>query len=745
MACRLRRTAWALWLLCAVGSTATAQTATPAAADTATARPRIGLVLSGGGARGGAHIGVLKVLEELRVPVDMIVGTSAGSIVGSAYASGLPLKDIETEMQGLSTSTLFHDVSREDTPYRRKADDAINYLGPEMGLSLNGLSLPKGAVAGVSLEAVLRRLTRRQASTNFDRLPIPFRAVATDLASAEMVVISQGQLALAARASMAVPGAVNPVEIDGRLLVDGGLKRNLPVDVARKMGADVVIAINIGTPLLKRQQITSLLSVTDQVLRILTDANVELSLKELTPRDVLIKPDLKDISSSAFDRLREASMQGELAAREASAQLARYSLSEPAYQAHLKLRERTEGDAALVIDEVRVVGTRVVNPEVVLAAMETRAGAPLDVQQLDRDIKRIYSRGDFESVNYTLTEEPGEGRVLIAEVTEKSWGPNFLRFGLSLSSDFEGNSLFNLLASHRWTWLNALGAEWRNDLQLGQTDRLMSEWYQPLTERQHAFVAPRIELADEPFDLYNPESDKRLARFRRQSSEFGLDLGTPLGNGGEARLGVVRGRVRFADDTSFVPASDLAGRTQVGGVLARLRLDRLDSLSFPRSGYAADARVFFSRPDLGADDDYTKAALSVQAATHWGPHVLRAAVRAGGNLKAGSLPGHELFKLGGFLQLSGYQTGQLLGTDMRFGRLIYNYRLSGPGFLDGMYAGASLEAGRISDLDLLGAAPRTRRGASLYFAIDTPIGPFYLAYGAGDGGNRAAYLFLGQP
>ena len=744
MVCRLSRTAW-LAVLIGVAFAASAQTSPPLVADATTARPRIGLVLSGGGARGGAHIGVLKVLEELRVPVDMIVGTSAGSIVGSAYASGLPLPDIETEMQGLSTSTLFHDVSRDDAPYRRKADDAINYLGPEMGLSLNGLSLPKGAVAGVSLEAVLRRLTRRQSSTSFDRLPIPFRAVATDLASAEMVVISQGQLALAARASMAVPGAVNPVEIDGRLLVDGGLKRNLPVDVARKMGADVVIAINIGTPLLKRGQITSLLSVTDQVLRILTDANVEQSVRELTPRDVLIKPDLKDISSSAFDRLSEASRQGELAAREASVQLSRYSLSEAAYLAHLKARARSEGDVAQVIDEVRVVGTRVVNPEVVLAAMETKAGAPLDPQQLDRDIKRIYSRGDFESVNYTVTEEPGEGRVLIAEVTEKSWGPNFLRFGLTLSSDLEGNSFFNLLASHRWTWLNALGAEWRNDVQLGQTDRLMSEWYQPLTERQRAFIAPRVELADEPFDLYNPDNDKRLARFRRQSSEVGLDLGTPLGNGGEARLGVVRGRARFTDDTSFISASELSTRVQVGGVLARLRMDRLDSLSFPRSGWAADLRLFFSRPDLGADEAYTKASLAVQGATHWGPHALRAAVRAGGNLKDGSLPPHELFKLGGFLQLSGYKTGQLLGTDMRFGRVVYNYRLSGPGFLDGMYAGASLEAGRISDLALLGATPKTRHGGSLYFALDTPIGPFYLAYGVGDGGNRAAYLFLGQP
>lgn len=742
MHCGPLNAALGLALLWAGG--AAAQGAGPSL-DSNAARPRIGVVLSGGGARGGAHIGVLKVLEELRVPVDVIVGTSAGSIVGSAYASGLPLKDIEEEMKGLSTATLFRDVSREDAPYRRKADDATNYLGPEMGLGLKGLSLPKGAVAGVSLEAVLRRLTRRQVSTNFDRLPIPFRAVATDLASSEMVVISNGQLALAARASMAIPGAVNPVEIDGRLLVDGGLKRNLPVDVARRMGAEVVIAINIGTPLLKRDQITSLVSVTDQVLRILTDANVAQSLKELTPRDVLITPDLKNITSADFDRLGEASLQGELAARGATEQLVRYSLSEAAYGALLQSRARARGDTALTIDEVRVVGTQAVNPDVVLAAMETQAGSHFDPERMDRDIKRIYSRGDFESVNYTLTEEPGEGRVLVAEVNEKSWGPSYLRFGLSLSSDLEGNSAFDLLASHRWTWLNARGAEWRNDLQLGHTNRFKTEWYQPFTSHQRAFVAARAEALDEPFDIYDPDSNKRLLRYRWRASEIGLDAGTPLGTAGEGRVGLVRGRVRLVDDTSLVNLPEVGQAQQIGGVLVRVRVDRLDSLRFPRDGYAGDASVFFSRARLGATDVYTKAALSLQAATHRGPHTLRAAVRAGGSLKEGNLPDYELFKLGGFLQLSGYQTGQLLGTEMRFGRVVYNYRLSGPGLLDGMYAGASLEAGRVSALQIGNSRGKLHRGGSVYFALDTPIGPFYLAFGVADGGNRAGYLFLGQP
>lgn len=726
--------------------TAQAQTAassTPAV--TAAARPKVGLVLSGGGARGGAHIGVLKVLEELRVPVDVIVGTSAGSIVGSAYASGLPLAEIEVEMKGLSTSTLFRDVSRIDAPYRRKADDNVNYLGPEMGLNAQGIALPKGAVAGVSLEAVLRRLTRLQNTSNFDKLPIPFRAIATDLASSEMVVIAHGQLALAARASMAVPGAVNPVEIDGRLLVDGGLKRNLPVDVARQLGADVVIAINIGTPLLKRGDIHSLLDVTDQVLRILTEANVTQSLKELTERDVLIAPDLKDIGSTAFDRLSEASAAGEAAARAVTDKLARLSLSDAAYAALRRQRANAPGDEALKIDEVRVVGTRVVNPDVVLAAMDTQAGDKVDAQRLDRDLKRIYSRGDFESVNYSLIDEAGTGRVLQIEANEKSWGPNYLRLGLSLSSTLEGNAFFNLQASHRATWLNALGAEWRNDVQLGHTSALHTEWYQPLTTAQRVFIAPRLEAIDEPFDLYDDDTKKRLARFRRRGYEFGLDVGVPIGTAGEGRLGFVRGRVELADDTSFVPASFLAIDRQIAGVLGRVRVDHLDNLRFPREGYAGELRVFMSHTALGASDNYTKAQVSLQGATHSGPHTLRGAVRLGGNLRSGPLPDHEILQLGGFLSLSGYQTGQLLGKEMRFARVVYNHRLARPGFLDGMYAGASLEFGRIGDAVFGTERARLRRGNAIYFALDTPIGPFYLAYGVGDGGNRSAYLFLGQP
>ena len=727
----------------AAGPTSAAGATTGTRDEPAGARPRVALVLSGGGARGGAHIGVLKVLERLRVPVDLIVGTSAGAIVGAAYASGLPLDSIEREMKRLSTATLFRDLSRDDMPYRRKVDDNLNLIGPEIGIGRDGVALPKGAVAGVALEAVLRRLTERQASEDFDRLPIPFRAIATDLASSEMVVLRRGSLSRAIRASMAIPGAVNPEEIDGRLLVDGGLKRNLPVDVARALGAERIIAVNIGTPLLSRREITSVVSVADQMLRILTEANVEKSLAELRPTDILIAPDLGTLSSADFDRLSEAAAVGEAAAASLADRLRPLALDELAYAQRVLARTGAREPRDVTVSAIRIEGARTVNPEVVAGAMEQTAGARFDPAVVEADMKRVFGRGDFESVDYALSGDGGGAREMTVQVSEKSWGPSYLRFGLGLSSDFEGNALFDVRASHRLTWLNPLGGEWRNDVQIGFADRLRSEWYQPLTARQRFFVAPRVEAAHEAFDVY--EGGSRRIRLRRATYTVGIDLGQPLANSGEWRLGVLRGRVRFDDDTALVPIAQLVPPADIGGVLARVGIDRLDNTRFPRSGYALETRLYFSRQRFGASDDYTKAFIALDGARSSGPHTLRAGMRAGGSTGGRRLPAYELFSLGGFQQLSGFQTNQFLGDAVSFGRLVYNYRLTTPGLFDGAHVGASIEAGRIGESAFGSSRSRLRRGASIYVAFDTPIGPIYLALGQGDGGSRAAYFFLGPP
>ncbi len=329
-------------------------------------RPRIGLVLSGGGARGAAHIGVLKVLEELRVPVDYIAGTSMGSIVGGSYASGNTIDQMLIDISTIKSAALASDAPpRQDVSFRRKQDDLKNFVGPEVGIRKGSLLLPKGVVTGVGLEAVLRDLAKVKGSVNFDNLPIPFRAVATDIGTGKMVVFRSGDLAAVMRASMSVPGAIAPAEVDGKSLVDGGLTRNLPVDVARDMGADVVIAVNLGTPLMRPDQISSLLGVTGQMINILTEQNVQASLASLKPGDILIVPELGDYSSTDFDHMPDTVPIGEAAARKVADLLSRYSLTPQQYEEH---RRRQKGDTVAdtrPVNEIRVEGLKRVNPEVV--------------------------------------------------------------------------------------------------------------------------------------------------------------------------------------------------------------------------------------------------------------------------------------------------------------------------------------------------------------------------------------------
>src|SRR5512135_1798202 len=338
-------------------------------------RPRIGLVLSGGGARGAAHVGVLKVLEELRVPIDYITGTSMGSIVGGSYASGNSIDRMLQDISTIKSADLATDSPpRQDVAFRRKQDDLQNYFGPELGFRGGSVLLPKGVVTGVGLEAVLRDLAKVKGSVDFDKLPIPFRAVATDIETGKMVVFRSGDLAAVMRASMSVPGAIAPAEVDGKRLVDGGLTRNLPVDVARDMGADVIIAVNLGTPLMRADQINSLLGVTGQMINILTEQNVQASLASLKPSDIIILPELGDYSSADFDHMPDTVAIGEAAARKVADKLSRYSLPPDQYAELRRKQMPAQAQYNRPIDEIQVEGVKKVNPEVVIENMDTDVG-----------------------------------------------------------------------------------------------------------------------------------------------------------------------------------------------------------------------------------------------------------------------------------------------------------------------------------------------------------------------------------
>jgi NTE family protein len=290
---------------------------------------------------------VLKVLEELKVPVHCVTGTSMGAIVGGAYAAGGTAEGLEDFVRKADWNEIFRDSPpRTEISTRRKVDEYKTLFAPEYGLKNGGLVLPKGVIAGVSIHGFFRLLTQQAVEIgDFDKLPIPFRAVAADIETGEAVVLSKGSLSRAMRASMSVPGALAPVEIDGRLLVDGGIANNLPIDEARKLCGEVIIAVNISTPPLKREEITSALSVGGQLINFLGKVNVERQLASLGQRDVLIAPELGDISAGSFERAADAIRVGEEAARAIAESLGRYSLPPEQYRrcAAADCRAQTDG------------------------------------------------------------------------------------------------------------------------------------------------------------------------------------------------------------------------------------------------------------------------------------------------------------------------------------------------------------------------------------------------------------------
>ena len=734
------------WVLLAFVSPATVL---PALADETSAaaasgkRPKICLVLSGGGARGAAHVGVLKALEEYRVPVDCIVGTSMGALVGAGYATGTSVAEMEKINAEITTELLFkEDPPREERSMRRKGDDYRPYIGPEFGIDSSGLKLPKGVVTGVQLESVLRKLSKAKGYHNFDKLPIPYRAVATDLVTGKAVVFSKGELANVMRASMAVPGAVAPAEFGGMILVDGMLTSNLPVEVARKMGADIIIAVNVGTPLLKREELTSILGVSGQMLSILTEQNVQASLAKLKPADILITPELGDYSTGDFDNLAKIAPLGEVAARKMGDRLAQLSLSDEEYAALRKRQTVVVLPDLRPVDEIRFDDLKRVNPKTALAEMETRTGQPIDQQELDRDMRRLYGTGDFEHVNYSIDEEQGK-RVLAVEAKEKSWGPDYLRFGLGLSNDFSGDAYFDILASYRRTWLNSLGAEWRTDLQAGRTGGLYTEFYQPLDAEGWFFVAPNAGIGRRSTDLY--QDDTRIASYDIYSAIAGIDAGIQFHQYGTFRLGIVVGDVDTELDTGSPSLAPAVSNIKQGAYKARLFFDRLDNVNFPRKGWNGNLDVYNSTSQLGADDNYTKWEAKGKAVYSYGDHTFNFGAHAGGKLGTNPLPDYNQFQWGGFMRQSGYKTDQLYGANLAFGRMAYYHRILQGSLLEGAYGGFSLEAGKVGDPLVPDDLTGLLKSVSIFIAVDSPVGPAYLGYGHAQDGNNSLYFYLGNP
>jgi NTE family protein len=693
-----------------------------------TDRPRVGLVLSGGGALGAAHIGVLKVLEELRVPIDCVAGTSIGAIVGGIYAAGYTPQEIEDVVLAIRWSDLLDDrPDRRRVPYRRKQDDLTFLTRLEVGFNRGKFQLPSALVEGQKLNFLLQALTIHTVGlSSFDDLPVPFRTIATDLETGDEVVLDRGDLAHAIRASMAVPGVFSPVEIGGRLLVDGGLVNNLPVDQGRAMGADVVIAVDVGEPLRTRKRLTSLADVTRQVLRMVVVRSVA---RQKPDADLVIHPAVDEFTTSDFNKASKMIALGEQAAREAAEGLQRFSVSETEYA---KFRERFQQREFVepTVASVQVTSESRTDPRLVLREVRTRPGDPLDLHAIARDLERLYAIGDYELVSFSLAREQG-GYGLHILANDKSWGPHTMRFGVNLFSDFAGNGRFNLLADYTMTRLNPLRGEAKFALQIGEEPRVFAEFYQPFDVFGRFFFAPYVEYGE-----------RFSADFKPETILGGVDLGISLGRYGEIRAGAVRGSGKaHMTGTEAVPAVDF----DWGGLSVRAVIDQIDNPNVPRRGFLGNISLLASREDFGSDSDFDRLTWSLLGAGSRGRHTVL------GWLKGGSTLGSETdpwwwSSIGGLFNLSGYPPGYASGPDSHVGVLSYFNRVVDfdSRLCEAIYGGVSAEAGNVWAADSNVSLGDLLISGSLFVAMDTYFGPIYLAYGHAEGGNGTWYLFLGR-
>ncbi|WP_288074487.1 patatin-like phospholipase family protein [Marinobacter sp.] len=489
-------------------------------------RPKVGLVLSGGGAKGMAHVGVLRVLEELKVPVDIVVGTSAGSAVGALYASGMEVQEIEERFIEMDWVSSFRDdPGRAYKPVRRKRQDWRYPVSPGIGVRMDGLHLGGGIIAGQNLGFILNELTRDAALVeDFDELAIPFRAVATDLETGEEVVIGSGNLSEAIRASMSIPGVYAPVTLNGRLLVDGGVANNLPVSVAHELGADIVIAVDITDPLLEREDIREAFSVVGQLTTMMTRQNTERQLKLLDDQDILMRPDLQGLSSADFYEAPALFELGASSARGHAGELRHLSVSDDEwdrFRGRLKAHSFNPG----VITDIRIDDRSRLAGDFLRERIRQQTGEPLDVDALEEDLKRIYGLGYYETVSYSLVPTDGPGTDLVIRVREKSWGPNYLSFGLNYEDNFENDTRFNVATSLRMTGLNALGGEWTTGLQLGTQPRVRTEWFQPLDYGFERFLTLGGAYSRESLSAFDGEGE-RITEVDITNRQVDLALGT---------------------------------------------------------------------------------------------------------------------------------------------------------------------------------------------------------------------------
>ncbi|MGL4221914.1 MAG: patatin-like phospholipase family protein [Shewanella sp.] len=713
-------------------------------------RPKIGVVLSGGGAKGAAHVGVLKVLEEHHIPVDYIAGTSIGAYVAGMYALGYSASEVEAIMMGIDWGSGYSDtIPRNVLSYRDKQLRDRYNIPLNIGYTEGEVKAPSGVLRGQTMSQLLRQSTDLiQQFGDFNALAIPYRAVATDLETSLPVVINHGSIVKAMQASATVPGALQPTQIDGKLLVDGGIANNMPVDVVKAMGADIIIAVDIGSPLVKKDKLDSTIAVLDQLSNFLTNASTEKQKQLLTEKDVLIRPAIGALSTTDFTIMPLALTLGKEAATNQLVKLQKLSVSEEQYLAYVEHKrvasKQLKAEVAHPIKDIVFDNQSKVSLNLLKETLDLQPGQNITKDELNEAIKRIYALNKFERVDAEFVEGE-EGRVLTVTTRAKSWGPNYFQLGFNWEDDFSSDSAMSFDMAYTMTDLTLNGGEWRNEVKLGFEKLFATEFYQPLNRDQEFYSRARYQYDIHNWDLY--DNNNRVFVFDKKTHTVELGIGYNYVLQGVVELGLVAEKGVIINDAWLSQDFDFNSY----GAYLKVGYDSLDSISFPTSGNHVTLNVYVRKENFDDVVEYQND-YSVQIEADWkgalsvGNHAFVGKASLATNNNDGFNTLH-LSDLGGFLNLSGYHKDSLTGAHKIFGAFVYQYDLGRDalGMKDyPLYLGLSLEAGNVwfersevSLSDLIYAS-------SLYIGTDTTMGPAALGFGITDMGDKSVYLFIGK-
>jgi NTE family protein len=713
-------------------------------------RPTIGVVLSGGGAKGAAHIGVLKVLEANNIPVDYIAGTSIGAYVAGMYALGYNASEIEAIMLGSDWSKGFSDtIPREQLSYRDKQQRDQFNIPISLGYSESQLKSPTGLLQGQTMSQLLQYSTDLvEQFGDFDQLAIPYRAVATDLVTSEAVILSSGSIVKAMQASATVPGALQPAKINGRLLIDGGIANNMPVDVVKAMGADIIIAVDIGSPLARHEQLDSTIAVLEQLSNFLTNASSARQKALLTDNDIIIRPAIDDLSTTDFSIMSLAMNLGDQAARFQLTKLSSLSISPTQYVAYQNSKKRKSlkwlGELSRPLVAVKFDNQSKVSESLLKEKFDLKPGDVVTKETLDAALKRVYSLNKFERVDAEF-DDTKAGRILTLKTKAKSWGPNYLQAGFNWEDDFTLDSAVAISLAYTMTDLTANDGEWRNELELGVKRLVATEFYQPLDRDQAYYSRSRYQYESKKNDIYDIQG--RNFKLEKDASRFDLGIGYNYSDAGLLELGLIAETGVISNDAIGMRNLDYSS---FGGYI-KVAYDTLNSISFPTEGNRFSVSTYLRDEDFKGIELTDNGDLAWQIEADWkgalklGHHaivgkVALATVENDGNFTL------QLSDLGGFLNLSGFHKHGLVGAHKVFGAFIYQYDLGRDVLITDLplYIGTSVEGGNVwYDRDLVDLNDLIYSG-SLYLGTDTSWGPAALGFGLSDSGEKAFYLFIGK-